>query len=87
MNFLYTIIIFPLVQIIELRYLFAYRVPHNPGIALLGISFAVSALALPLHLRAEAWQKAERETQRRLVPKTVRIKGPQINADFAWHDE
>jgi YidC/Oxa1 family membrane protein insertase len=74
MNFLYTIIIFPLVQIIELCYIFVYRVSHNPGIALLGVSMAVSGLTLPLYLRAEAWQKAERKIQKRLAPKIAKIK-------------
>jgi YidC/Oxa1 family membrane protein insertase len=74
MNFLYTLIIFPLVQIIELCYLFVYRLSHNPGIALLGVSAAVSALTLPLYFRAEKWQEAERETQRRLAPKIKKIK-------------
>jgi YidC/Oxa1 family membrane protein insertase len=74
MDFLYTLIIFPLVQIIELCYLFIYRVAHNPGFALLGVSMAVSTLTLPLYLRAEAWQKAEREIQKRLAPKIARIK-------------
>ncbi|MHB9293036.1 YidC/Oxa1 family membrane protein insertase [Hollandina sp. SP2] len=74
MNFLYTLIIFPLVQIIELCYLFVYRVADNPGIALFGVSIVVSALTLPLYFRAEAWQKAERELQKRLAPKIARIK-------------
>jgi membrane protein insertase Oxa1/YidC/SpoIIIJ len=74
MNILYTIIIFPLVQIIELCYIFVYRVSHNPGIALLGVSVAVSGLTLPLYLRAEAWQKAERKIQKRLAPKIAKIK-------------
>ena len=74
MNFLYTLIIFPLVQIIELCYLFVYRVSHNPGVALLGVSMGVSVLTLPLYFRAEAWQKAEREIQKRLAPKIAKIK-------------
>jgi YidC/Oxa1 family membrane protein insertase len=74
MNFLYTLIISPLVQIIELCYLFVYRVANNPGIALFGVSVTVSVLTLPLYFRAEAWQKAERELQKRLAPKIARIK-------------
>jgi YidC/Oxa1 family membrane protein insertase len=70
----YTIIIFPLVQIIELCYLFVYRVSHNPGVALFGVSIAVSTLTLPLYFRAEKWQEAERDIQRRLAPKIAKIK-------------
>jgi membrane protein insertase Oxa1/YidC/SpoIIIJ len=71
---LYTVIIFPLVQIMELCYLFVYRIFDNPGIALFGVSIAVSALTLPLYFRAERWQQIERETQKRLALKTAKIK-------------
>jgi YidC/Oxa1 family membrane protein insertase len=74
MNFLYTLIVFPLVQIIELCYLFVDRVFHNPGAALFGVSMAVSALTLPLYFRAEKWQEAEREIQKRMAPKIAKIK-------------
>jgi YidC/Oxa1 family membrane protein insertase len=74
MSFLYTLIIFPLVQIMELCYLFVYRVSDNPGLALFGVSLAVSTFTLPLYLRAEKWQEAEREIHRRLAPKIAKIK-------------
>ena len=70
----YTIVIFPLVQIIELCYLFVFRIFHNPAIALLGVSAAVSILTLPLYFRAELWQDKEREIQKRLKPKTDKIR-------------
>ncbi|MDR1637399.1 MAG: YidC/Oxa1 family membrane protein insertase [Treponema sp.] len=71
---LYTIVVFPLVQIIELCYLFVYRIFSNPVIALFGVSLAVSVLTLPLYFRAEKWQQAEREAQKRLAPKVAKIK-------------
>ncbi|MDR2630506.1 MAG: membrane protein insertase YidC [Spirochaetaceae bacterium] len=74
MNFLYTIVIFPLVQIIELCYIFVYRVFHNPGVALFGVSIAVSVLTLPLYLRAKKWQETERKLQKHLAPKIAKIK-------------
>ncbi|MDR1905148.1 MAG: YidC/Oxa1 family membrane protein insertase [Treponema sp.] len=74
LDILYTIIIFPLVQIIELSYLFVYRVSHNSGIALFGVSIAVSVLTLPLYLRAEKWQETERKIQKHLAPKIAKIK-------------
>jgi YidC/Oxa1 family membrane protein insertase len=58
----------------ELCYLFVFRVSHDPGVALFGVSIAVSALTLPLYFRAEAWQKAERDIQKRLAPKIAKIK-------------
>jgi membrane protein insertase Oxa1/YidC/SpoIIIJ len=73
-EFLYTIIIFPIVTIIELSYYFVLRVFHNPAVALIGVSAAVSVLTLPLYFRAEKWQYAEREIQKRLAPKIAKIK-------------
>ena len=73
-DFLYSLIIFPIVQIIELCYLFVYRVFHNPGIALFGVSIAVSVFTLPLYLAAEKFQQKERDLQKRLKPKIEKIK-------------
>jgi YidC/Oxa1 family membrane protein insertase len=75
MNFLYIVIISPLIQIMEMCYLFVYRVSDkNPGAALLGVSMAVSTLTLPLYFRAEKWQEIERKTQKYLAPKIAKIK-------------
>jgi len=73
-SFLYTLIIFPIVQLIELFYVFVYRVFHNPGMALLGVSVAVSICILPLYFVAEKYQKKERDIQKLLKPKTDKIK-------------
>jgi len=74
LSFLYTLIIFPIVQIIELFYVFVHRVFHNPGIALLGVSVAVSICILPLYFVAEKYQQKERDLQKLLKPKIDRIK-------------
>ncbi|MDR2745968.1 MAG: YidC/Oxa1 family membrane protein insertase [Treponema sp.] len=72
---LYTLVIFPLVQVIEFCFFFVYRVAgRNPGAALFGVSLAVSVLTLPLYFRAEKWQEAEREIQKRMAAKIKRIK-------------
>ncbi|GMO55624.1 MAG: YidC/Oxa1 family membrane protein insertase [Treponemataceae bacterium] len=72
---LYTIIIYPLVQIIELSYLIVYRIfDHNPAVAVCGVSVVVSILTLPLYFVAEKWQQTERDTQKRLAPKIAKIK-------------
>ncbi|AEF86899.1 inner membrane protein [Treponema primitia ZAS-2] len=73
-SFFYNIIIFPLVQLIELVYLFVYRVFENHGIALLGVSAAVSVSTMPLYFIAEKHQQAERDIQKRLKPKINMIK-------------
>jgi YidC/Oxa1 family membrane protein insertase len=71
---LYNIIIFPIVQIIDVFYLFVFRVFENPGIAVVGVSLMVSVCTLPLYLEAEKWQKRERDIQKRLASKISKIK-------------
>jgi len=73
-SFFYTIIIFPIVQIIELCYVFVYRIFDNHGMALLGVSAAVSILTLPLYFVAEKFQQKERDLQKLLKPKIDKIK-------------
>jgi YidC/Oxa1 family membrane protein insertase len=74
LNFLYTIIIFPIVQLIELCFVFTYRVFHNSGMAIFGVSIAVSVFTLPLYLIADKFQKKEQELQNKMKPKIDRIK-------------
>jgi len=74
LSFLYTLIISPVVQLIELCYLFACRVFDNQGISILGVSIAVSVCTLPLYFFAEKYQQKERDLQKRLKPKIDRIK-------------
>jgi YidC/Oxa1 family membrane protein insertase len=70
----YTIIIFPIVQIIETVYVLIYRIFENLILSIAGVSIAVTILCLPLYIIAEEWQKKEREIQRRLKPKLDKIK-------------
>jgi len=73
-NILYTIIISPLVQIIEFVYVFFYKIFKNVAFSVLGVSLTVSFLSLPLYIMAERWQIIERDTIRRLKPAVNRIK-------------
>src|SRR5574344_144300 len=71
---LYTIIIYPLVQIIELVY-GAFDLTFNiPGVSIIGVSIAVTLLCLPLYAVAEHWQQVERDTEKKLKPGIERIK-------------
>jgi len=74
MHFLYYIIIFPIEQIIEIVYTLIYKIFEIPGICVMGVSFAVTFLSLPLYVIAEKWQEAERQTINKLKPKTEKIK-------------
>jgi len=73
-NILYTIIIYPLVQIIEFIYLVVDIIFENKGLSIIGVSLAVTFLCLPFYIVAEKWQNVERETIRRLKPKIDDIK-------------
>ncbi|GHV79750.1 membrane protein [Spirochaetia bacterium] len=73
-NFLYTIIIYPIVEIIELIFVFSQKVFKTPGISVLAIGGAISILTLPLYAVAEKWQQLERYIQKRLAPDIAKIK-------------
>ena len=74
MTFLYTLIIYPLTQIIEICYLLVYKILHNAGFSVIGVSVAITLLCLPLYAVAEHWQEVEREKQNDMKPGLDRIK-------------
>ena len=74
LDFLYSIIIYPLYQLVELIYFVGYKVFKNSGYALFIVSFGVSFLCLPLYIIAEQWQETERQIQAKLKPGIERIK-------------
>ncbi len=74
LDFLYSIIIYPLYQLVELIYFVGYKVFKNSGYALFIVSFGVSFLCLPLYIIAEKWQETERQIQVKLKPGIDRIK-------------
>ena len=73
-NILYTVILYPLVQIIEISFKVFDKLFDNTGIAVLGVSLTVTLLCLPLYIVAEHWQQVERDTQAKLKPGIERIK-------------
>lgn len=73
-NLFYSVIIYPLTQIIELVFTFCDKLFDSTPIALMGVSFAVSMLTLPLYVVAESWQEKERIKQQEMKPKVDRIK-------------
>lgn len=74
LNFLYTIIIYPLYQLVELFYSICDAVLSNPGLAVIGVSIGISFLCLPMYVIAEKWQEVERQIQVKLKPGIDRIK-------------
>lgn len=73
-NFLYTLILYPIIQIIEISFLVFDKIFSNTGVSVLGVSFVVTLLCLPLYIVAESWQETERKIQDRLSPGVKRIK-------------
>ena len=73
-DFLYTVIIYPLIQLIQLSFTFVYRFCKNPGISVIGVSLAVTIFCLPLYIVAEKWQDIQRKTEAKLKFRTDRIK-------------
>ena len=71
---LYTIILYPLVQIIEISFMLFQKLFDNTGIAIIGVSFTVTLLCLPLYIVAEHWQQVQRDTETKLKPGIDRIK-------------
>ena len=73
-DFLYTLIIYPLEQLIELSFAFCMRVFRNQGISVLFVSVTVTLFCLPLYIVAERWQETQRKTEARLKDGVERIK-------------
>ena len=73
-NIVYTIIIYPIIQILEFVFIFAQNIFRETGLSIICISGAVSILCLPLYMVAEKWQEVERNIQKRLKLKITKIK-------------
>lgn len=73
-QFFYSLIIYPLTQVIELVFCFCDKLLDNEGFALIGVSIAVSLLTLPLYIIAESWQQVERNKQSLMKKQIDRIK-------------
>lgn len=56
LSVLYNLIVQPLVLIIEIIFVFMYRLLKNPGVSIIGVSLVVNFLILPLYRRADVMQ-------------------------------
>ncbi|WP_162505032.1 hypothetical protein, partial [Treponema endosymbiont of Eucomonympha sp.] len=74
LNALYTVVIYPLTQIIEFVFVFSQKVFKETGWSVAAVSAAISVLCLPLYAVAERWQQTERGAQKRLKPKVDKIR-------------
>lgn len=71
---LYNIILSPIIQVIEISYRVFEKMFDNTGIAVLGVSLAVTLLCLPLYIVAESWEEKERSIQAKMKNGIARIK-------------
>jgi len=74
LDILYTIIIYPITQILEFTFCLSQKLFKENGISIIFISFTISVLSLPLYAVAEKFQQLERNTEKKLKPKANRIK-------------
>lgn len=73
-NILYTVILYPLVQLIEISYKIFDKLFDNTGLSIIGVSFTVTIFCLPLYIVAEHWQQVQRDIDAKLKPGIDRIK-------------
>ena len=76
LDFLFYIIIYPIQLVLEIVFSVLYTsiFKGNIGIALAGLSFAVSFLCLPMYAKADKIQQIERSIEKKLAPKIASIK-------------
>ena len=74
LSYLYTVLISPIELIIEIPFVFFYKIFENTGVAIAAISILVSLLSLPLYHKADQLQKKERDARLALNPGITRIK-------------
>lgn len=75
LDLLFQVIIYPIRLVIELIYMmFSWVFKGNAGIAITGVSIAVSIGCLPLYAKAERLQEKEREMQKKLAARVASIK-------------
>lgn len=73
-NVLYTVVIYPLTQVIEFAFSLSDKIMDSTGLALVGVSLAVSLLTLPLYAVAKRFEDEERAIQLKMKSQTDRIK-------------
>ncbi|MCL2242947.1 MAG: YidC/Oxa1 family membrane protein insertase [Treponema sp.] len=71
---LFNIIIFPIIQILEISFTLSQKLFRETGISVIFIGIVISVLCLPLYAVAERWQQIERDTVKKLKPKVDLFK-------------
>ena len=63
LNVIYSIIIEPIEILVDVAYTTIMRFLSSPGLSIIGVSLVISFLTLPLYLKADKIQEAERIKQ------------------------
>ncbi|MBQ7563575.1 MAG: YidC/Oxa1 family membrane protein insertase [Lachnospiraceae bacterium] len=71
---LYNLIIEPIVLLIQMVFVWGYRVFESPGAAIIAVSLIVNFMILPLYNRADALQEKERKKQDQMAYWVSHIK-------------
>ena len=71
---LYDILIFPIELLVNYVFAFFYRFSDSYGVAIVGLSIAITILSFPLYNIAEKVQQSERDVRKRLQGGIDRIK-------------
>ena len=78
LSVLYNIVIAPIEFVVEFIFELMFRLlgqrQTNQGLAVIGVSIAISFFTLPLYRRADKVQQKERNTQKKLAPWVTHIK-------------
>ena len=76
LDFLFNAIVYPIQIIINIVFMNITDLFHNNyGIAIIGVSFVVSLLCLPMYDKAHNLQEEENHIQKKMEPKLKIIKG------------
>ena len=74
LTILFTVIIYPITQLLGAFYLLFKGITNKDGISVVGLSLVVTICTLPLYVVAERWQEIERLTEEKLKAGVARIK-------------
>ncbi len=73
-EFLFYLTIKPIWIIFEIVFRFVFEICQNPGLSILAVSIVMNILVLPMYLRSDAMQAAEREKQKEMEDWVKRIR-------------
>ena len=74
MNVFYSILIYPIAQIIEFIFVFSENLFKTTGFSIISVSIVTNIICIPLYFYAERLQNNERKIQKIMTPQISKIK-------------